>query len=84
MAGVASLVFKGALVAALAAVLGVAQGQQPVLKVSAIPDEAPTELQRKFAPLGKYLLCITMAVTPSAPLILTFSKLMPLPGPIAW
>jgi phosphonate transport system substrate-binding protein len=28
---------------------------QPILKVSAIPDEAPTELQRKFAPLGKYL-----------------------------
>lgn len=28
---------------------------QTVLKVSAIPDEAPTELQRKFAPLGKYL-----------------------------
>lgn len=26
-----------------------------VLRVSAIPDEAPTELQRKFAPLGKYL-----------------------------
>lgn len=25
------------------------------LKVSAIPDEAPTQLQRKFAPLGKYL-----------------------------
>ena len=25
------------------------------LKVSAIPDENPTELQRKFAPLGKYL-----------------------------
>jgi len=25
------------------------------LKVSAIPDEAPTELQRKFSPLGKYL-----------------------------
>ncbi len=25
------------------------------LKVSAIPDEAPTELQRKFVPLGKYL-----------------------------
>jgi phosphonate transport system substrate-binding protein len=49
------LVFKGALIAVLAAVVGVAQGQQPVLKVSAIPDEAPTELQRKFAPLGKYL-----------------------------
>ncbi len=28
---------------------------QGVLRVSAIPDEAPTELQRKFAPLGKYL-----------------------------
>ncbi|PKO47448.1 MAG: putative selenate ABC transporter substrate-binding protein [Betaproteobacteria bacterium HGW-Betaproteobacteria-4] len=26
-----------------------------ILRVSAIPDEAPTELQRKFAPLGKYL-----------------------------
>lgn len=30
----------------------VAQG---VLRVSAIPDEAPTELQRKFKPLGAYL-----------------------------
>jgi phosphonate transport system substrate-binding protein len=29
--------------------------QQRVLRVSAIPDEAPTELQRKFAPLGAYL-----------------------------
>src|SRR5215471_3223462 len=28
---------------------------QTTLKVSAIPDEAPTELQRKFAPLGRYL-----------------------------
>lgn len=28
---------------------------QTTLKVSAIPDENPTELQRKFAPLGKYL-----------------------------
>ncbi len=28
---------------------------QQTLKVSAIPDEAPTELQRKFEPLGKYL-----------------------------
>jgi len=27
----------------------------PVLRVSAIPDEAPTELQRKFKPLGEYL-----------------------------
>jgi phosphonate transport system substrate-binding protein len=28
---------------------------QGALRVSAIPDEAPTELQRKFAPLGAYL-----------------------------
>lgn len=27
----------------------------PVLRVSAIPDESPTELQRKFKPLGEYL-----------------------------
>jgi len=32
-----------------------AGAQQPSLKVSAIPDEAPTELQRKFKPLGDYL-----------------------------
>ncbi|XLZ72119.1 putative selenate ABC transporter substrate-binding protein [Massilia sp. SR12] len=38
---------------ALFAVAG-AQAQQ-VLRVSAIPDEAPTELQRKFKPLGDYL-----------------------------
>ena len=31
-----------------------AQSRQ-VLRVSAIPDEAPTELQRKFKPLGDYL-----------------------------
>lgn len=30
-------------------------GEKPVLRVSAIPDEAPTELQRKFKPLGEYL-----------------------------
>jgi phosphonate transport system substrate-binding protein len=28
---------------------------RPVLRVSAIPDESPTELQRKFQPLGTYL-----------------------------
>ncbi len=28
---------------------------EQVLRVSAIPDEAPTELQRKFKPLGEYL-----------------------------
>ena len=44
---------------ALAAALGVpgaASAQAAgVLRVSAIPDEAPTELQRKFKPLGEYL-----------------------------
>lgn len=32
-----------------------ATAQTTTLRVSAIPDEAPTELQRKFAPLGDYL-----------------------------
>jgi phosphonate transport system substrate-binding protein len=32
-----------------------AQSGSGVLRVSAIPDEAPTELQRKFKPLGEYL-----------------------------
>ncbi len=32
-----------------------AQTAQQVLRVTAIPDESPTELARKFAPLGKYL-----------------------------
>ena len=48
-----------ALLAAVLATLamsltGFAHAQQ-VLRVSAIPDEAPTELQRKFKPLGNYL-----------------------------
>lgn len=39
-----------------AALLGSgASHAQQVLRVSAIPDEAPTELQRKFKPLGNYL-----------------------------
>jgi len=44
-------------IAALAFGLTLATGSlaQAVFRVSAIPDEAPTELQRKFAPLGKYL-----------------------------
>ena len=33
----------------------IAASAQQVLRVSAIPDEAPTELQRKFKPLGTYL-----------------------------
>ena len=43
------------LAAALAATGTSALSQTPVLRVSAIPDEAPTELQRKFKPLGDYL-----------------------------
>jgi len=44
-------------VAAVALVTGatLALAQTTVLRVSAIPDEAPTELQRKFKPLGDYL-----------------------------
>ena len=38
-----------------AAATALAQSAQTTLKVSAIPDENPTELQRKFTPLGKYL-----------------------------
>jgi len=35
--------------------LAAASAEDKVLRVSAIPDEAPTELQRKFKPLGDYL-----------------------------
>jgi phosphonate transport system substrate-binding protein len=41
--------------AALALSAVAAFAQSNVLRVSAIPDEAPTELQRKFKPLGEYL-----------------------------
>ncbi|MBP8237467.1 MAG: putative selenate ABC transporter substrate-binding protein [Pseudomonas sp.] len=45
-----------ALAAGLALSLSCALSQAAdVLRVSAIPDEAPTELQRKFKPLGAYL-----------------------------
>jgi phosphonate transport system substrate-binding protein len=45
------------LLATLALAFGAtaAFAQTAVLRVSAIPDEAPTELQRKFKPLGEYL-----------------------------
>lgn len=49
---------KSTLTMALAGILLAAGGltyAQQVLRVSAIPDEAPTELQRKFKPLGNYL-----------------------------
>jgi phosphonate transport system substrate-binding protein len=39
----------------LASASSLAQANAGVLRVSAIPDEAPTELQRKFKPLGDYL-----------------------------
>lgn len=44
-----------ALIATLSSIASLAAASEAVLRVSAIPDEAPTELQRKFAPLGKYL-----------------------------
>lgn len=49
---------RGLAVAALASssLLSAAHADTPaVLRVSAIPDEAPTELQRKFKSLGEYL-----------------------------
>ena len=50
------LALKGALACAFASAVSFpALAADNVLRVSAIPDEAPTELQRKFAPLGKYL-----------------------------
>ena len=50
------LALKGAFAFALVSTLtSPVIAQDTVLRVSAIPDEAPTELQRKFAPLGKYL-----------------------------
>ena len=39
----------------LASASALAQVTPGVLRVSAIPDENPTELQRKFKPLGEYL-----------------------------
>jgi len=49
------LKFLATLFVTAAAATAFAQTAQTTLKVSAIPDENPTELQRKFAPLGKYL-----------------------------
>ncbi|CAN5286590.1 putative selenate ABC transporter substrate-binding protein [soil metagenome] len=40
---------------ALTTVLAATAQAQQVLRVTAIPDESPTELARKFAPLGQYL-----------------------------
>ncbi|MEH3086671.1 MAG: putative selenate ABC transporter substrate-binding protein [Xylophilus ampelinus] len=46
---------KPLLAAALLGAALCAQAQQKVLRVTAIPDESPTELARKAAPLVKYL-----------------------------
>jgi phosphonate transport system substrate-binding protein len=40
---------------ALALLAATTASPQGTLRVSVIPDEAPNELQRKFAPLGRYL-----------------------------
>ena len=48
----AGSIAAGLMFASAAALAQVTPG---VLRVSAIPDEAPTELQRKFKPLGDYL-----------------------------
>lgn len=47
--------FSLMLLASMLCFAGATASAQQVLRVSAIPDEAPTELQRKFKPLGEYL-----------------------------
>lgn len=46
--------FTSAIAVALLSAANISSAQQD-LRVSAIPDEAPTELQRQFKPLGAYL-----------------------------
>jgi phosphonate transport system substrate-binding protein len=43
------------ILAVILSLLPLAGMAEEPLRVSAIPDESPTELQRKFGPLGKYL-----------------------------
>ena len=50
-----ALLASSALVAGLVAAPSALAQLPGVLRVSAIPDESPTELQRKFRPLGEYL-----------------------------
>ena len=47
--------FSLTLLASMLCFASISASAQQVLRVSAIPDEAPTELQRKFKPLGEYL-----------------------------
>jgi len=53
--GVTGRVLKALAVAGVAVATFASAQAQTVLRVTAIPDESPTELARKFAPLGKYL-----------------------------
>jgi phosphonate transport system substrate-binding protein len=46
---------RAAVALAAAVALTASAARAAELRVSAIPDESPTELQRKFAPLGAYL-----------------------------
>ena len=46
---------RACIAAAFVAALPASAHARDTLRVSAIPDESPTELQRKFAPLGAYL-----------------------------
>jgi phosphonate transport system substrate-binding protein len=50
-----SLTRRALLAASLLTALAGAQAQQTVFRITAIPDESPTELARKAAPLMKYL-----------------------------
>jgi phosphonate transport system substrate-binding protein len=47
--------FRTTLLAAALVGAALTAQAQAVLRVTAIPDESPTELARKFEPLGKYL-----------------------------
>ncbi len=51
------IVRRGLVMLAFATLAGIgsAARAQALLRVTAIPDESPTELARKFAPLGRYL-----------------------------
>ena len=79
------LALKGAFVCAFAASASApALAADAVLRVSAIPDEAPTELQRKFAPLGKYLEAQTgmkVVFTPVSDYAAVVESLAALPSP---
>jgi phosphonate transport system substrate-binding protein len=55
MSPIKKLILLAAAALGLAGAAPSALAQAHVLRVSAIPDEAPTELQRKFKPLGDYL-----------------------------